>query len=96
MPWLKHGINRLIPSVIWQPKKQVRVTLREMPADGIILDIGAGGRVIAPHVIGVDFIPIPNTRVVADIHHLPFANSSVDGVFCTGTLEHIEDPSAAL
>jgi predicted SAM-dependent methyltransferase len=60
-----------------------------MPRDGIILDIGAGGRQIAPHIIGVDFVPLPNTRVVADIRDLPFANGSVTGIFCTGTLEHV-------
>lgn len=96
MPWLKHGINRLIPSVIWQPQPQVPITLQEMPADGAILDIGAGGRQIAPRVIGVDFIPFPNTRVVADIHCLPFADGSVAGIFCTGTLEHVQDPGRAM
>lgn len=70
MPWLKRGVNELIPSVIWQPKKQVGITLQEMPSDAIILDIGAGGRVIAPHVAGVDLAPLPNTRVAADIHHV--------------------------
>ena len=72
------------------------MTLQQMAADGIILDIGAGGRVIGPRVLGVDFIAFRNTAVVADIHRLPFRNCSVSGAFCTGTLEHIEDPSLAL
>lgn len=96
MPWLKKGINRLIPSVIWQPKSQVMVTFRELPHNGVILDIGAGGRQIAPNVIGVDFILYKNTRVVSDIHSLSFANESVDTIFCTGTLEHIDNPIQAL
>ena len=96
MPWLKRGINRFIPSVIWQPQPQVPVTLQELPADAIILDIGAGGRQIAPHVIGVDFISFENTRVVSDIHHLAFADESADAVFCTGVLEHVENPSQAM
>ena len=96
MPWLKHGINRFIPSVIWQPRPQVPVTLQELPADGIILDVGAGGRQIAPQVIGVDFIPYENTGVLSDVHHLAFADESVDAVFCTGTLEHVENPLQAM
>jgi SAM-dependent methyltransferase len=96
MPWLKRGINRFIPSVIWQPKSQIPLTLKEMATDGVVLDIGAGGRQIAPLVIGVDFIPFPNTRVVADIHHLPFIDCSVVGIFCTGTLEHVEDPKRVM
>jgi SAM-dependent methyltransferase len=96
MPWIKRGINRFIPSVIWQPSPQVPITLKEMSADGVILDIGAGGRQIAPHVLGVDSIPFVNTCLVADIHNLPFVDNSVDGIFCTGTLEHVEDPDRAM
>jgi len=96
MPWIKRGINQIIPSVIWQPRPQVPETLQEMPADGIVLDIGAGGRSIAPYVLGVDFIPFSNTHVVADIHYLPFAENSVSGIFCTGVMEHVEDPHRAV
>ncbi len=96
MPWVKRGINRFIPSVIWQPDPQILVTLKEMPTDSIILDIGAGGRRISSHVLGVDFIRFPNTIVVANIHSLPFLDESVGGIFCTGTLEHVEDPSQAM
>ena len=98
MPWLKlkHGINHFIPSVIWQPWPQVPVTLQDLPADAIILDVGAGGRQIAPHVIGVDFILLENTCVVSDIHHLAFADESTDAVFCTGMLEHVANPSQAM
>lgn len=94
MPWNKYGINRIIPPVIWQPEPQVPVSLREMK--GVILDIGAGGRQIAPEVLGIDFIIFPNTAVVADIHHLPFAGDTIDGIFCTGVLEHVEDPHRSL
>lgn len=96
MPWLKHGINRFIPPVIWQPLPQVPVTLQELLTDALILDIGAGGRQIAPNVIGVDFIPFENTHAVSDIHHLAFSGESADAVFCTGTLEHVENPSQAM
>lgn len=96
MPWTKSGINRFIPSVIWQSCCQISVTLRKLPAEAIVLDIGAGGRQIAPRVTGVDFIPFANTRVVADIHDLPFADESIDAVFCTGTLEHVSGPAQAM
>ena len=96
MPWLKHGINRFIPSVMYQPQPQVPVTFQELPADAIILDVGAGGRQISPRVIGVDFILLENTRVVSDIHHIAFADESTDAVFCTGVLEHVANPSQAM
>ena len=96
MPFLRRGINQFIPSVIWQAQPPLPATLAEMPKEGVILDIGAGGRQISQQVLGVDFIAYPNTRVVADIHSLPFTTESVSGVFCTGTLEHIDDPHRAL
>ena len=96
MPWLKHGANRFIPSVIWQSQPQIPITLREMPEKGVILDLGAGGRVIAPHVLGVDRLPFPNTALVANIQELPFADNSIGGVFCTGVLEHVHDPHRAM
>jgi SAM-dependent methyltransferase len=67
-----------------------------MAPDGLILDLGAGGRKIARHVIGVDFIPFKNTDVVANAHVLPFLDNSADGIFCTGVLEHLESPQRVL
>jgi SAM-dependent methyltransferase len=96
MPWLKQGINRFIPSVTWQPQPPLPGSLQAMGTNGVILDIGAGGRIIGSRVWGVDFFPFANTRVVADIQSLPFAHQSVVGVICTGTLEHVEDPLRAL
>lgn len=96
MPWLKRGINRFIPSAIWQSNPQIPITLKELPSEGIALDIGAGGRLIGPRVFGVDFIRFPNTSVVGNIHALPFLKNSISVVFCTGTLEHVEDPSQAM
>lgn len=96
MPWLKHGVNRYIPSVIWQPRSQVVETLRNLPSEARVVDLGAGGRRIVPTVVGVDFAPFENTRLVSDIHHLAMGDASVDAVFCTGTLEHVEDPSLVM
>lgn len=44
----------------------------------------------------MDSFPFENTAIVADIHRLPFADGSVSGIFCTGTLEHVEDPCQAM
>lgn len=96
MPWIKSGINKIIPSVIYQPIPQIPETLKLLPKDAVIVDVGAGGRQIVSKVIGVDFIPFKNTRVVSDIHSFAFKDESVDAIFCTGTLEHIENPSQAM
>jgi SAM-dependent methyltransferase len=96
MPWLKRGINQFIPSIIWQLHPPLKETLAKIPPEKIVLDIGAGGRQARPDILGVDFLPLPNTQIVADIHALPFAAESVSGIICTGTLEHVMDPHLAL
>jgi SAM-dependent methyltransferase len=97
MPWIKKGIRRFIPTVNIQPDPPLKRTLKLLENEkGIILDIGAGGRVITPNILGVDFLLFPNTKLIADIHHLPFSKDSVSAVICTGVLEHVENPPLAI
>lgn len=96
MPWIKRGVNRLVPSPIWQPRPPLAATLAELRPADVVLDLGAGGRTVALGVIAVDFVPFPNTDVVCDVHHLAFRSGTADAVVCTGTLEHVRDPGAVM
>jgi len=96
MPWVKRGIRRLIPRVIWQPHPPIAQTLAEIGAAHPLLDLGAGGRQISQHIWGVDLQPAATTAVVANIESLPFASATVAGVFCTGALEHTAEPDRVL
>ncbi|MBF0309557.1 MAG: class I SAM-dependent methyltransferase [Magnetococcales bacterium] len=91
MPWIKSGFRAFIPSLTWQVAPQVAELVRRQPSSARILDLGAGGRLIDNRVIGVDFQPFPNTRVVADIETLPFASASIDLIIATGLLEHVRN-----
>jgi uncharacterized protein YbaR (Trm112 family)/SAM-dependent methyltransferase len=62
------------------------------PADALIVDLGAGGRRLAPHVLSVDIGSSPEVDVVADGHALPFGNGTVARMVCTGVLEHVNFP----
>jgi len=93
---LRSGVNKFIPSVITQPIPQVKKTLMSLAKGAAIIDVGAGGRKIADRVICIDAVSLPNTDIVADIGSLPLRNDSQDCVFCTGVLEHIENPGPAL
>lgn len=61
-----------------------------------MVDLGAGGRKITPDTITIDFVKMDNTDIIADIHNIPLEDNSVDCVFCTGTLEHVEYPETVL
>ena len=96
MPWNEESYLRFFPTLTWQSDPQVESVLGQAPAKARILDLGAGGRLIAPGVICVDFIPFPHTRLVADVQRLPVRDGAVDLIFATGLLEHVEDEKAVL
>jgi len=87
--------RRLLPTVAWQMQPQTAAMIA-LAEKGPTIDVGAGGRRVAPGVIAVDAVAHPGTTVVADIGHLPFREESVTGLICTGTLEHVPDPVRAI
>lgn len=98
MPYWRTRLSpaqRLVPQAVWQMDPQFEA-LRLLASRAPSVDVGAGGRVVDPSIITVDAVPYPGTRVVADIARLPFRGNSVRGLICTGTLEHVLDPRAAV
>ena len=43
----------------------------------------------------MDPVPDFSPDIVGDIHHMPFADNSLDAVICESVLEHVEDPIRA-
>jgi SAM-dependent methyltransferase len=80
-----------IPTLTWQPRPQAERVVAQFPASALIVDLGAGGRKIAPHVKTVDFVKFPGTDYVSDVTATPFKDGTVDLVIATGLLEHVED-----
>ncbi|HSB70236.1 MAG TPA: methyltransferase domain-containing protein [Candidatus Methylomirabilis sp.] len=74
--------------------KRIRALVRELGEGAAILDLGSGGRCWGSTVIGMDVDRFPHVGVVGDGHRLPFADGVLDGVICTGVLEHVEDAEA--
>jgi SAM-dependent methyltransferase len=96
MGWGLPGILRYLPRSTIVPHPTIPETLASLRPGARICDVGAGGRRLTPDVITVDAVSAPDVNVVGDIHHLPIGDSSVDAVFCTGTLEHVRDPWRAV
>jgi SAM-dependent methyltransferase len=96
MGWTKAGILGFLPSPTVVPRQQIPRTLELLPPGAKICDVGAGGRRIVPDVVTVDAVAAAGVDLTGDIHNLPIPDGSFDCVFCTGTLEHVRDPSRAV
>jgi SAM-dependent methyltransferase len=98
MAWItfKKGFHKILPGLTVQAKNMVSETLQILPKEAKICDIGAGGRKITPDIYTIDGFVNQNTDLVCDIHDVPLPDGSFDCVFCTGTLEHVEDPLKAI
>lgn len=69
--------------------------LSRQPENAVILSIGGGpGRV--GDFTNVNIAPFPNVDVVADAHRLPYADASVDAIYCEAVIEHLYDPWQAV
>ena len=86
------GLPRGIPRLTWQYSRQVeKVVVRYGSPPSVVVDLGAGGRRLAPHVHTVDFAALPGTDIIADVCATPFDDRTVDLVIATGLLEHVLD-----
>jgi len=75
-------------------EKRIRSLIRELGEGANVLDLGSGGRSWGSTVIGMDVDRFPHVGVVGDGQRLPFADGVLDGILCTGVLEHVSDAEA--
>src|SRR5262245_33355628 len=85
------GLPRFFPTLTYQCNPRCERLAVNSDAAAVILDLGAGGRRIAPNVITIDVQPFAGTDIVASVYELPIKAESADLVFSTGLLEHLED-----
>lgn len=90
------GLPRFYPNLTWQCSPQVDRVVAEAGAGAMVLDLGAGGRRVAPHVRTVDFVDQGETDYVSDVCNVPLADGSADLILATGLIEHVEDDAALI
>jgi SAM-dependent methyltransferase len=56
-----------------------------------VLNVGSGKTNFGPNLINLDIEPFENVDVVGIAEHLPFADSSFDGIIMIAVLEHVQD-----
>jgi SAM-dependent methyltransferase len=92
----RFSIWKYLPTVTRPNEDHLHHFLSQLPPAAIIADLGSGGRFLNSKTITFDRFITENTRVIGDMHNLPFKQNSIDCVICTGTLEHIDNPWAAV
>ena len=66
------------------------------PSNALCLSIGGGPTRKHPCLVNLNIGPFPNVDVVADAHLLPYADNTVDAIYCEAVLEHLHDPRLAV
>lgn len=98
------AIQNEIPRLRGPLHERHLAVLKELMASERIIDIGGGspwktgwlhkmyGDTLSKkgYCFDLDFSARPH--VVADVHHVPLGNQSVDGVICNSVLEHVCEP----
>lgn len=62
----------------------------------VILNVGAGGKVLGERVLNLDIFATRGTHALASVFSLPFADGTADLVILQGVLEHVRDPRRAV
>ncbi|MBI3780861.1 MAG: methyltransferase domain-containing protein [candidate division NC10 bacterium] len=74
--------------------RRIRAMIQNLGGEAAILDLGSGSRWWGPTVIPMDIDKYPHVGLMGDGHRLPFGDGVLDGVICTGVLEHVNDAEA--
>jgi SAM-dependent methyltransferase len=92
-PAFFHILNHILGAYVG---KSARQAIKELPTGSYIINIGSGAEIVREDVINVDCTAYPGVAVVADVHHLPFKDKSVDAVIAESVLEHTQHPASVI
>ncbi len=78
------------------PYSPASIAILEQFVNGLVLDLGAGGKHIEyEHVVQVDVFRFPMTDVVASADCLPFKSNVFDALISQAVFEHLQYPDIA-
>jgi SAM-dependent methyltransferase len=70
--------------------------IAQQPPETLCLAIGGGPARAHPKLVNLNIGLFPNVDIVADAYELPYADNSVDAIYCEAVLEHLEFPDNAV
>ena len=69
--------------------------VQNLPRDAVAISIGGGPVRVNKALLNLNIGPFPNVDLVCDAHQLPYADNSVDAVYCEAVFEHLHSPVTA-
>ena len=95
--WLSGKLNSTIKDYPTEESVKAFNSLFENVSDEkIMISVGGGPRRVHKNVINLNIDSFNNVDIVADAYSLPFADESIDGIYCGAVLEHLEFPEKAV
>jgi|KBSMisStaDraftv2_1062788.scaffolds.fasta_scaffold05993_5 SAM-dependent methyltransferase/uncharacterized protein YbaR (Trm112 family) len=97
--------DKIVPSLRSWIRKDYRTHASQRAVDEVLkcgqgdrmcLSIGGGPMRVSPDVTNLNIGNFRNVDVIGDALLLPYADSSVDSIYCEAVLEHLTDPTVAV
>jgi SAM-dependent methyltransferase len=63
--------------------------------NAVCLSVGGGPMRADTRLLNLNIGPFPNVDIVGDAHNLPYADNSVDAIYCEAVFEHLHTPVLA-
>lgn len=73
-----------------------RTLIDALRPGAVALSVGGGPGRFHRALVNVNIAHVPGVDVVGDAHALPYADASVQMIFCEAVLEHVADPPRAV
>ncbi len=93
--WLSKILKKLYLPRSYSPNKfyhRINNFLNFFKSNAIICNLGSGDINFGDNVINLDLFLSDNVDILVDIHNIPFAKESLDGIICIAVLEHVWNP----
>lgn len=79
-----------------ESRKAFQEVIEIQKPNALCISIGGGPVRVHPRLVNLNIGLFPNVDVVGDAYSLPYADDSVNAIYCEAVLEHLEYPDRAV
>jgi SAM-dependent methyltransferase len=78
-----------------ESERALDLIFQDLETDAVCLSVGGGPARANIKLLNLNIGPFPNVDIVGDAHNLPYADNSVDALYCEAVFEHLHTPALA-